>query len=199
MKKILIFIVFLYATRLNAASVVGLLIASNTLVEQNERNINDIFFATIAKHNFTFTEAQKEEVANIAYQCPYTGGEAVYRARVLHTALTGLTDFNDSTACSVQGINWRYGNTQATESSLHLAVIPNPVSSEAQFVLEKATENNTFIKVYSSIGQIVIECSIPANESRIRFSTEKLSAGIYHYTGQSGSQFLYGKFIVENK
>ena len=197
MKKVLIFIVFLYATGLNAASVVSFLIASNTLVEQNEKIINDIFFSTIAKHNFAFTEAQKEEVANIAYQCPYTGGEAVYRARVLHTALTGLTDFNDSTACTNQGINWRKGNTLTPENILSVSLVPNPTNGKASFVFSEKTESNCSITIFNLLGQKVNTYSLFENTESFDFDTQTFSKGMYYYKVSGLSTSLSGKFIVE--
>ena len=193
MKKILIFIVFLYATGLNAASVVGCLVVSNTLVEQNEKIINDIFFSTLAKHNFAFTEAQKEEVANIAYQCPYTGGEAVYRARVLHTALTGLTDFDDSTNCATQGINWRHANNPNSTIAQSVEVVPNPTNGKGVFVLRYPLTQNLTIYIYNSLGQKVGQYQALQDEKSIPFDTQHLSKGLYYYNLNG----LTGKFIVE--
>ena len=172
-------------------------VSSNTLVEQNERSINDIFFATIAKHNFTFSELQIAEIENIALQCPYTGGEAVYRARVLHTALTGFTAYNDSVNCAIQGINWRKGSTETVKPSIYLGVIPNPVSGEASFVLDNVLAQAVNITIYNTLGQKVQEVYIPANTLKANFEVKTWGAGIYYYQTLINQQFYEGKFIVE--
>ena len=169
----------------------------NSLVEQNEKSINDIFFSTIAKHNFTFTESQINEIENIALQCPYTGGEAVYRARVLHTALTGFTTYNDSINCAVQGINWRQGNSSKAEKFLSVSVVPNPTSGKAAFIFTSSIESIATIEIFNTLGQKVSSFNLPSNTETFDFNTQSLSKGMYYYKVSELNISLSGKFIVE--
>ena len=187
----------MYATGFNAASVVGCLVASNTLVEQNEKSINDIFFSTLAKHNFAFTELQKAAITDIAHQCPYTGGEAVYRARVLHTTLTGLIDFDDSTSCAIQGINWRHSNPPKVEKSITVSVIPNPTNGNAAFVFSISIESNCDIEIFNSLGQKISTFSVPKNTDIWKFDTDAFAKGLYYFKVNGLNKALSGKFIVE--
>jgi hypothetical protein len=169
-------------------------VVATALIEQNERSLNALYLSTVGSRIFTFNEVQKATIADIATQCPYTGGEAVYRARALHFALTGESHFDDATICNNEGIAWRqaYPKEQATVP-FSVQVIPNPASDKGSFVFTAPTSSTQIIFIYNSLGQKIAEYRINEEEKGLDFSTENYASGMYYYTVGN----LQGKFIVE--
>lgn len=167
-----------------------------SLYATNERILNDIYFSTIAKGNFIFTEPQKATISNIAYQCPYTGGVAVYRARALQYALTDENSYDDVATCNAQNIAWRHSNV-GKKDLVQLSLFPNPAEDKVSSLLNKTLESAISIAIYNTLGQKVAEIAIPANTLKVNFEVETWGAGIYYYQTLINQQFYEGKFIVE--
>jgi hypothetical protein len=60
---------------------------------------NSIFLNTIAKGNYSFDSTQQAQLESIAFQCPFKGGNAVYKARSLYVIIKDTT-YNDSLYCA---------------------------------------------------------------------------------------------------
>lgn len=59
-------------------------ISTSFIVEQNEKNFNEIYLQTAAVGNEIFTPTQAQLLMDIANQCPVEGGSVVYKARSLY-------------------------------------------------------------------------------------------------------------------
>ena len=64
-------------------------VGTSETIEQNEKQVNNVYLSTIAKSIDGFTADQVSALFDIANQCPMVGGNAVYRARALY-ALIGF-------------------------------------------------------------------------------------------------------------
>src|ERR1043166_9560854 len=60
------------------------IILSSEEIEQNVQIVNDIYLNTFAQGICEFNEDQINYLHDVAIQCPYSGGAAVYKARSMY-------------------------------------------------------------------------------------------------------------------
>ena len=75
-------------------------ITPNNLVEENEVTINGIYLKTVAKGIIPDSALYATTLFEIASQCPFVGGPAVYHARSLLKLINREIFFDDSRKCS---------------------------------------------------------------------------------------------------
>lgn len=97
-------------------------VSTTTLWETNEVILNTLILDKIEMRQSEWTSTQKDSLLAIAMQCPYSGGEAVYRAR---TAITDLgLAYNDSDLCFPA----QPRNDALTQIQSRIKATPNPTS-----------------------------------------------------------------------
>ncbi|HRI34164.1 MAG TPA: hypothetical protein PLD02_10440, partial [Saprospiraceae bacterium] len=112
----------LLITRRNAAISINNAITTVNGMEDNLKDVNDIFLHSVAERKFVLSSVQVSTLTGIAGQCPYTGGKGVFMARGM-LALTSLgTYYDDSDLCDVES------KLSNEEESGFLKVFPNPSS-----------------------------------------------------------------------
>jgi hypothetical protein len=110
-----------------------------------------------------------------AFQCPYSGGEAVYRARAIYEYLNGATDFPEDCAPIAPRTQ---ANTTLTVSTA--VIYPNPASDYVLLRLPEHLYNETFdLEVMNAQGMIVLSKTVNAIE---QINIEGLSAGLYTFS-----------------
>ncbi|MBX7183414.1 MAG: right-handed parallel beta-helix repeat-containing protein, partial [Bacteroidia bacterium] len=67
--------------------------------ESNAKTVADIYIRTVAVGVDTIGEADKAALEEIIWQCPKSGGHAVYQARALYYLVNDSIIFNDSLFC----------------------------------------------------------------------------------------------------
>jgi parallel beta-helix repeat protein len=168
-------------------------IVANNLLEQNHKQVNDILL--YYNENDSILPAQYNELVNIAMQCPYESGNAVYSSRVL------LSQF-DSTAyqniCETnlfaQNSDKSLTDNQYIKSSDYMFSYPQPVKD--QLILEYS-ENyvGSDLKIFNILGEEIINVNLTNNEkSVINLSVYK--SGIYFYTVIKEGKLLFSNKIV---
>lgn len=70
-------------------------IATNFIVEQNEKLFNELYLQTVAIGNTDFSASQKQQLESLVYQCPADGGAVIYRARSLYQLIETKAFAND--------------------------------------------------------------------------------------------------------
>lgn len=71
------------------------------LPDENEKLINHLQSLFIQEGRMATWFGQLVAIAN---QCPYAGGKAVYRARIMISELDTVMDFDDESTCATLGI-----------------------------------------------------------------------------------------------
>jgi hypothetical protein len=169
-------------------------ITTSELIEANERAVNDIYLATIAKDVDGFTLAQATDLFNIASQCPMLGGNAVFKARSLYWLVDDKYDFDEQLLCLPHGIIVK-NLTDRTSNAV--AVIPNPAVDEATLVLDRVLDEPGAFVVFDGLGGEVMRHGVPIEVPRIAFSTRSLAPAIYHYQVQGPSGIIgSGKLTI---
>ncbi len=163
--------------------------------EQNEKEVNGIYFQTVAKGIFEFSPQQIADIAAIANQCPLSGGNAVYRARSLYALITEAT-YNDEAACAEQGM--QYKNSPVPVRVSMLTFVPNPATSEVtmQIATNMATDTGV-AEVYNLMGERVHTYRLNTTQNSYSLSVNDLPPGLYMVRVQWNHQpALYGKLTV---
>jgi hypothetical protein len=72
--------------------------------EQNAKYMNDLYLNVLLRGRDTLSAQEQEDIETLAFTCPYTGGNAVYRARVLHGLRNWGIHYDDLEICNGQGV-----------------------------------------------------------------------------------------------
>ncbi|MBK8330492.1 MAG: hypothetical protein IPL09_13750 [Bacteroidetes bacterium] len=94
----------LYLQRLKDAEQSNSNIVSVTVQEANERDINTIYLKLQRYGLDSLTEDDSTIIANLAAQCPYIGGTAVYKARSLNAMYNPAILYDDIKICNNVGV-----------------------------------------------------------------------------------------------
>ena len=138
----------------------------------NEKTVNEIEL-NYWLDDFTLSGGDIDDLHDIASECPYSGGGAVFRARSLHDIITNEYVNWDSLAnCS--GL-YRLKNPEQT--TRRLLVYPNP--SEGVFTMELLRNEDVpvMLEIYDVNGRKVRELKTNSNPAQVDASS--LPQGIY--------------------
>ncbi len=113
----------------------------------------------------------------LANQCPYQGGNAVYRARYFVGLLNDSIEFNDDLNCLAAGI-WRTAN-DSNNSGLNFNVIPNPSVGNFNISFNKSIKDAIEISVVDGSGRNVSYSKINIEGTELELNYNKLANGIY--------------------
>ena len=150
--------------------------------EENEKIVTHIYLQTIAKGIFNFKDEHKALLYDIAKQCPYIGGTAVFRAR--NMLIGHLSDyvFDDNECDNDAQLFIGNGGVENnyTENST-FKVFPNPAQNEVSITFEKSeTTVYQAVSVYNIHGQKVLQMDISDELNTHKFSTRQLLQGVYY-------------------
>lgn len=164
-------------------------------IEENERQINEIYLNTIAKNIRIFTDNQKSQLLSIAHQCPFSGGRAVYRARSICLLFSHSEIYNDNALCNSLGL-YRKANPLLNKNSFSYA-FPNPTDKSVTISYSFQTDAKTELRIYSSDLKLINSEPINPDSKRIIFIVENLMQGLYIYNFVQNDQVVsFGKFAI---
>jgi hypothetical protein len=113
----------------------------------------------------------------LANQCPYQGGNAVYRARYFVGLLNDSIEFNDDLNCLASGI-WRRAN-DSNNLGLNFKVIPNPSAGNFNITFNKLIKDAIELSVVDGSGRNVSYSKINIEGTELELNYNKLANGIY--------------------
>lgn len=181
-------------TRANfALSVVAALPVTDVL-EQNRKDVLEIYAQTIGQDNNQLTPEQAATISGIAYQCPEEGGSAVYLARVIYQ-LVAATSFDDEALCN----NKERSSIQASSPTTATYLIaPNPASNQVTIApIYDEWAANTQIRLSDASGRIWTEVNAPKGSNLAVLDIAKLPIGVYfcHIMPDNGKNTIH-KLII---
>ena len=116
-------------------------------------------------------------------------GVGYYYTYTASTAWLIKTDANGT-------VGWE--NTKEKVKSIKFSVYPNPAKSSTTLEFDKALIYPLDIKVYNTLGQMILQSKIDKGANRIKLDLSGFEAGLYYYELQSQAQTMgSGKFVVE--
>ncbi len=152
-------------------------ISTSELIELNLKQVKEIYLNTVAQRRSNFTQNELNLLAQIAFQCPVSGGEAVYLARGLYGLKYPNIRYDDHLTCLQQGIFYRQSHDNSTQSIFKL--YPNPTSNSFTFNYS-AIGTKSFLYVYNQLGGIVKMIKLDENKNQIGIDVTEILNGVYH-------------------
>ena len=164
--------------------------------EQNETNstqMNELFIL-LEEANYTNLNELYSQLLSIAEQCPYYGGEAVYRARAVLELVNDSLIYNDDVNCLLYGI-YRKGQTSNEVSLEKIEVKPNP-SSDHISIKVSCMENEIFsADITNAVGQSVLNKKLKCNQENI-INIRELQQGAYMLVVRTKNKIQNFKLII---
>lgn len=169
---------------------------SSEITELNEKLINEIDFVTDASGIHTYNSAQEAQLLSIAQQCPFSGGEAVYKARVKYKKIYPNTFFNDRNTCLAEGIyrksHPKHSDDESKIRNSSFRLWPNPAHDIANVEFYTISEEGGKLQIIDLAGKVIQEIKLSVNTNHFTLETRNLPTGMYIVKLLDGSN-LVGK------
>lgn len=194
-----------YKQRLEQLKIANEQLISQENHELREKQINELFYTTLAKEYTTLSAEQEQLIADLANGCPLIDGEAVYLARAMYAVLEPTAHFDSKTICNNQGY-YKTAHANGDEDvvageidNTYCALYPNPAHQQTavNFILQP--EDRLTVKVFDALGRLVSTQSSNSNVGSMPIATDKLANGNYFVKAISlqGKEFGY-KLVVSH-
>ena len=136
-----------------------------------------------------FTDIQRNQLWEIAHQCPFSGGPAVYRARAMYELIDPAIIYDDEATCLVQGI---YRNIEQESRSVinSFSLHPNPASDNVTISYLVDGERKYKLKITDLKGQKVKILDLPEHQNTFNFDIADLNDGFYIILVTEGKQVI---------
>jgi hypothetical protein len=172
--------------------------------------MNTLYLNTLLRGVDTLTEEQLQDIETLAMTCPYVGGNAVYRARVLHGIKHWNIHYDELELCNGQGV-YKGGNSKLQDQLAMLQhymasktvskniitddvkLYPNPTFNELTLVCKGAEQ----VMVYDVLGRV--QLSVPVNKDLVenKINTATLAQGVYIVKIQRADQAIFTTKIIK--
>ncbi len=155
-------------------------------IEQNQQIINDLILRKLIMPKYVYTDVDKKVVSSIANQCPISGGDGVYQARVLlMTIENNVIEFVDncnekSSIRSEPQVNITSSYLQTITSS-NYKLYPNPNNGNMLLDYTINQGDTGIIKIYDLAGKLICSYPLNANNNQLQINNADLNNGIYIY------------------
>ncbi len=160
--------------QLGTAAALNAVVAAAAVYEQNEKNFYDLYIAW--QQAESLTPAQQDVLKNIAFQCPWRGGDAVFYARSLYALLEPDALYDDALLCNSSGQYRALPTTETEDPGFDL--YPNPASDH--FVLRRfglPEDAESIAVVFDLLGRELLRTSVGTKSIAV-IDTKNFSPGI---------------------
>jgi hypothetical protein len=124
----------------------------------------------------------------IAYQNPYSGGDAVYSARVMLGL--DIADF-------IENSNERKANLAQRFTVYDRGVmVPNPNSGKMSYIYSMDSNSSAELQIFSSQGVLIRKIDIPSDNHSIDIDLTDQVSGIYVYRVVTDGTIYAGNKII---
>ncbi len=168
-------------------------ITPDEIYETNLKSINELYLSTIEARIYSFTTEQSEDLFDIANQCPYTGGNAVYKARGLYYLVSYETFFDDVSLCSISP---RLSDTTPISVNL-LSVHPNPSSTITTITYKVEDFQGAVLKIGDLTGKDFFTRNLSSINGKIDLNVSNWESGMYYVKVERESEIVsVAKFVT---
>jgi Secretion system C-terminal sorting domain len=167
----------------------------DNIIDYNERTVNSFCLEAILENKSNFSDEELSEITHIAYQCPLTGGNAVYTARTIYLRKYPNTNFEWSELCNVLFKQQR--KVEVTDTKL--AVFPNPNTGSFTVNYDLPTTekiSKIHLILTNSVGAIVEEKFANSKQEQVQWNIENIPNGIYFLSLKVDNRILQQQKIV---
>ncbi len=157
-------------------------ISDTAIYETNQKQYNQIWLQMLINGQHEPDSSQTVTLENIAGQCPYSGGEAVYQARAL---LGTANTYDDKTICWPPApIQRRFSDSDELEFS----VFPNPAHGYLVVRLNRELEEGAQVVVTNPLGQTLLSQKLKPGEREFFVILTEIPSGTYFVTVNTKSK-----------
>lgn len=175
-------------------------IVPETDFEANEQSVNDLYLQYIAENFAPLQPERMEHLQSIARQCPFIGGNAVYRARAFWTVLTGeMPHYNDEAACAdPPALRMPEQSAGAPAALRGFTVFPNPTNDELRIQWKEAALETGEARIFDLYGRLVQRSVIATGATENTMSLHRLSDGLYYLNLHVNGMRLVRRIVVQH-
>lgn len=175
--------------KLDNAKSINNSVQPNELPEYNLKLVYEISIV-YEKNNKDSIAQYYATLLNIAEQCPYSGGKAVYMARGLVALFNDTIMYEDESNCLLQGY-YRLQNVQPDiEENMGIRIIPNPANTFADVELNSSYEGICRIIITDIYSKKLSEQTFDCKNRQYRIRTEKYKSGVYNLKIQINDKII---------
>jgi len=201
-------------------------IAGTEIYETNEATVNLIalHLARFGKDSLSETELLELEV--LSNTCPFVGGSAVYKARVLYSLFNPLAQFNDRFLC-IQGANKggssfvnidslyesqtnEFANQLVQQQGISIAILHKEISiktnSFEDIILYPNPANRILnieynnkqgeLIIYDLLGKVILKSVLDKEKAIAKIDLPTLANGLYNYHIIQNDNVYSGKINI---
>ncbi|MBK9732782.1 MAG: hypothetical protein IPO83_16135 [Chitinophagaceae bacterium] len=161
----------------------------------NRKAVNEIFLNNFNSTGFAFSSGEISDLFNIADQCPYEGGLAVFKARVLLRSVNDTLFWNDRDICDVSPkVHDSYKGILS-----FFSLYPNPTDGIVKFKYSYDTTEPCFVILQDILGRNLKTISLMNKSGEIEIDLSQFSPTFYNLFIRSNDQLqLIDKVILIN-
>jgi hypothetical protein len=169
--------------------------------EANEKAVNGVYLSWLGSGAAALPSADIALLEAIAAQCPFTGGNAVYRARAfLAAAAHRLAGYDDQSACAPPQMLTQPGGHRADAASgkRALRLFPNPARDQVHLRWQGAAAQPGQILVYDIYGRQAKAVQIEPGMTEATVNVSGLLDGIYLFRTQLDGLEMVNRVVVKH-
>lgn len=173
---------------------------TNTAINGDEQNeINSVRLNEIAisleNNNYENIDEFYAGLLTIAQQCPYYGGEAVYRARAILELVNDSIIYDDDANCMLAGYYRKSGVIKITDKISGIIVKPNP-ANKAMIINVSCNTNQMFsYEIVNELAQTVLSGELLCNKDNF-VTVSQLKQGVYTVKVKTSDTIKYFKTAI---
>lgn len=143
---------------------------------------------------------------NLAWQCPYLGGDAVYAARAICTQFADSLFFDDLLLCQpdtghserMMRVNQpQDSSTTQTILNEFAVVYPNPAKSLINLACQVKATGTLYFGLLDELGRPLLNSNLSSTQTSAQYSTENLSSGLYYWRLKDSARTIKtGKVVI---
>lgn len=177
------------ADMLSEAANINSSLIPDDITDELDKEINQYYIAVENSGISVLTSNDISRIREIAELCPFTEGEAVYKARILAAAFDPFgNEYINS--CETE-MNNKSQETNVSQINI-VKVIPNPSNGQISFASATLSGNARLI-IYDVSGRVVWSGDIEMNTELHHLG---LQSGIYHYSLSLQDEIFIGNITV---
>lgn len=133
-------------------------------------------------------------LGNIAFQCPLTGGAAVFKARAYYKLLHPDAYYDDSWTCIQSGVVYR---NKPSVSIDYCTLFPNPTTGK--FQLDYSISSDAILEIIDGTGRVVLNSKISSEKSNESIDLSSYQNGLYYCRIINDNGVIFQKKVVVAK
>ncbi len=170
-------------------------ILPNTPFEENQKLIEQIKLNKMLKNQKDYSNEDMMVIKQIAEQCPYTGGTAVFEARSIYAIYNPEVYFNDMSICN--GKSEADAHLPSGVPSVYFNVYPNPASGQVKLNYDLSDYSIILFDIYDLTGRLVLQYSLNSGSNYTTADLSYLENGMYNYSVKADDKIIkQGKITV---